>query len=81
MSRSVWHKLRETKQVALDGLQLSDVLGGLQPSRKPVPGRMVWSHQSPQPVKDDHHSQNGHHEKRPQEQPGSQSQNGNGDRP
>ena len=28
MSRSVWHKLRETKQVALDGLQLSDVLGG-----------------------------------------------------
>ncbi|MGC9505378.1 N-acetyltransferase family protein [Baaleninema sp.] len=45
MSRSVWHKLRETKQVSLEGLQLSDVLGGLQPSRKPVPGRMMWFHE------------------------------------
>ncbi|HEY9645499.1 MAG TPA: GNAT family N-acetyltransferase [Chroococcidiopsis sp.] len=39
MSRSVWHKLRETKPVSLEGLQLSDVLQGLQPARKPVPGR------------------------------------------
>jgi hypothetical protein len=38
MSRSVWHKLRESK-FALDGLQLSEVLQGLQPARKPVPGR------------------------------------------
>lgn len=40
MSRSVWHKLREAKPVALEGLQLADVLQGLQPSRKPVPGRI-----------------------------------------
>lgn len=41
MSRSVWHKVRETKPVA-EGLQLSEVLQGLQPSRKPVPGRFSW---------------------------------------
>lgn len=40
MSRSVWHKLRESKPVTLEGLQLSDVLQGLQPGRKPVPSRM-----------------------------------------
>ncbi|KAM3093981.1 GNAT family N-acetyltransferase [Phormidesmis sp. 146-35] len=40
MSRSVWHKLREAKPGALEGLQLADVLQGLQPSRKPVPGRI-----------------------------------------
>ena len=40
MSRSVWHKLREAKPAATEGLQLSDVLQGLQPSRKPVPGRI-----------------------------------------
>ncbi len=40
MSRSVWHKLRESKPVSLEGLQLSDVLQGLQPAHKPVPGRM-----------------------------------------
>ena len=40
MSRSVWHKLREAKPAAVEGLQLSDVLQGLQPSRKPVPGRI-----------------------------------------
>lgn len=40
MSRSVWHKLREAKPAAMEGLQLSDVLQGLQPSRKPVPGRI-----------------------------------------
>lgn len=39
MSRSVWHKVRETKSIA-EGLQLSEMLQGLQPSRKPVPGRM-----------------------------------------
>jgi hypothetical protein len=40
MSRSVWHKLRESKSAALDGLQLSEVLNGFQPARKPVPGRI-----------------------------------------
>jgi hypothetical protein len=39
MSRSVWHKLRESRFVALEGLQLSEVLQGFQPARKPVPGR------------------------------------------
>jgi len=39
MSRSVWHKLRETKRVSLDGLQITDVLQGLQPARNPAPGR------------------------------------------
>ena len=38
MSRSVWHKLRETKR--LEGLQ--EVLQGLQPSRTPIPSRMSW---------------------------------------
>jgi len=42
MSRSVWHKLRESRFVALEGLQLSEVLQGLQPSRKPVPGRFSF---------------------------------------
>jgi len=41
MSRSVWHKVRESKPVFLEGLQLSDVLQGLQPNRKPVPGRIA----------------------------------------
>jgi hypothetical protein len=43
MSRSVWHKVRESKPISLEGLQLSDVFSGLQPSGKPVPGRMSWS--------------------------------------
>ncbi len=41
MSRSVWHKLRETRYLSLEGLQLSDVLPGLQPNRTPVPGRIT----------------------------------------
>ncbi len=42
MSRSVWHKLRESKS-SLEGLQLSDVLQSLQPAHnKPVPTRMSW---------------------------------------
>ena len=40
MSRSVWHKLRETKP--LENLQLSEVLQGLQPARTPIPSRMNW---------------------------------------
>lgn len=41
MSRSVWHKLRESKPVSLEGLQLSEVLQGLKPARKPVPSRVM----------------------------------------
>ncbi len=40
MSRSVWHKVRETKPAALEGLQLPEVLQGLKPARKPVPSRL-----------------------------------------
>lgn len=42
MSRSVWHKLRESKFVSLEGIQWPEVLQGLQPARKPVPGGMSW---------------------------------------
>ncbi|HEY9622330.1 MAG TPA: GNAT family N-acetyltransferase [Crinalium sp.] len=38
MSRSVWHKVRETR-FALEGLQFSEVLQSFQPTRKPVPSR------------------------------------------
>jgi ribosomal protein S18 acetylase RimI-like enzyme len=41
MSRSVWHKVREAKPVSLEGLQLSDVFTGLQPTGKPIPGRIA----------------------------------------
>ncbi|MGL6338804.1 MAG: GNAT family N-acetyltransferase, partial [Waterburya sp.] len=40
MSRSVWHKIKEAKP--LEGLQLSDVLQGLKPSRAPIPTRISW---------------------------------------
>jgi ribosomal protein S18 acetylase RimI-like enzyme len=50
MSRSVWHKVREAKHISLEGLQLSDVLSGLQPSRSPIPSRME---SSDPPVNDD----------------------------
>lgn len=39
MSRSVWHKVRESRFVSLEGLQFSEVLQSFQPARKPVPGR------------------------------------------
>jgi hypothetical protein len=48
MSRSIWHKVRETKLVSLEALQLSDMLQGLQPSQKPVPGRIVVHKLDPQ---------------------------------
>lgn len=40
MSRSVWHKIRETKP--LEALQLSGVLQGLQPLQSPIPSRINW---------------------------------------
>lgn len=42
MSRSVWHKLRESRSISFETLQLSDMLQGLQPNRNPVPGRMTY---------------------------------------
>jgi ribosomal protein S18 acetylase RimI-like enzyme len=42
MSRSVWHKLRESRLAPLEALQLSEVLQGFQPVRKPVPSRVSW---------------------------------------
>jgi N-acetylglutamate synthase-like GNAT family acetyltransferase len=42
MSRSVWHKLRESRTLSLEGLQLTDVWQGLQPKQTPVSGRMSW---------------------------------------
>lgn len=63
MSRSVWHKLRESKFVSLEGLQWPEMLQGLQPARKPVPGGMSWLRQRQQPspieVKNDCHSISG----------------------
>ncbi|MEP0958123.1 GNAT family N-acetyltransferase [Microcoleus sp. FACHB-1515] len=51
MSRSVWHKLRESKPVSLEGLQLAEMLQGLQPARKPIPSRftLLDSMQPPKP--------------------------------
>ncbi|MBD2774355.1 GNAT family N-acetyltransferase [Iningainema tapete] len=43
MSRSVWHKVRESKFVSLEGIQLPEVLQGLQGVRKPIPGGMSWA--------------------------------------
>ncbi|MEN8446950.1 MAG: N-acetyltransferase, partial [Cyanobacteria bacterium J06555_13] len=42
MSRSVWHKVRESKAGALEGLKMPDVLPGLQPTGTPMPGRFSW---------------------------------------
>ncbi len=42
MSRSVWHKLRESRLMPnLDSIPLGDVIPGFQPTRKPVPGRIT----------------------------------------
>ena len=46
MSRSVWHKLRESKFVSLEGIQWQEMLQGLQPTRKPIPGGMSWMPQT-----------------------------------
>ncbi len=45
MSRSVWHKLRESK-FALDS-SLSEVLQGFQAQRKPIPGRFSPTSDAP----------------------------------
>jgi hypothetical protein len=43
MSRSVWHKVKETKP---EGLQLAEMLQGLQAPSTPIPSRISWSPQS-----------------------------------
>jgi len=45
MSRSVWHKLKESKP--LEGLQLTDMLQGFNPARTPIPSRISWLMQLP----------------------------------
>lgn len=40
MSRSVWHKVRESKLGAFEHLQLPEMLQGLKPARKPIPSRI-----------------------------------------
>jgi ribosomal protein S18 acetylase RimI-like enzyme len=52
MSRSVWHKIRESKLVSLEGIQWPEVLQGLQPARKPIPGGMSWVPKQQQPKSD-----------------------------
>jgi GNAT superfamily N-acetyltransferase len=52
MSRSVWHKLRESKFVSLEGIQWTDMLQGLQPARKPIPGGMSWIQSGKLPLSD-----------------------------
>ncbi|MGB3205109.1 MAG: GNAT family N-acetyltransferase, partial [Crinalium sp.] len=47
MSRSVWHKIRETKLKPSEGLEL--VLQSLQPARQPVPSRIELINQIPKP--------------------------------
>ncbi|HLO87856.1 MAG TPA: GNAT family N-acetyltransferase [Nostocaceae cyanobacterium] len=49
MSRSVWHKLRESKFVSLEGIQWQEMLQGLQPAHKPIPGGMSWVPPGQQP--------------------------------
>lgn len=42
MSRSVWHKVRESRLSGFENLQFPEVLQGLQPSRKlPIPSRIT----------------------------------------
>ena len=53
MSRSVWHKVREAKASALEGLKMPDVLPGLQPTGSPLPGRFSWRGANLGPALDD----------------------------
>ena len=53
MSRSVWHKVRESKVGALEGLKMPDVLPGLQPTGTPLPGRFSLSGPAMKPTKID----------------------------
>ncbi|NJN30346.1 MAG: GNAT family N-acetyltransferase [Synechococcales cyanobacterium RM1_1_8] len=45
LSRSVWHKLRETRGVSFENLQIAEMLQGLQ-KRQPIPGRISLESQA-----------------------------------
>ena len=83
MSRSVWHKLRESKTLSLEGLQLPDVLQGLQPSGKPIPGRITWAADPALPETNRHEYQAGQQERptAPSEPERSAAEETAGDRP
>jgi hypothetical protein len=49
MSRSVWHKVKESK-LSFENLQLPEVFQGLKPARKAIPSR-ITSIQPYQPAK------------------------------
>jgi hypothetical protein len=55
MSRSVWHKLRESK--TLEVPNLSEVLQGLQPARTPIPTPWLKSMLKPSPHDHSHQAQ------------------------
>lgn len=55
LSRSVWHKVRESKTLSLETLQLTEMLQGLQPNHTPVPGRWTFLTTLPSPL----HTQGG----------------------
>jgi hypothetical protein len=40
MSRSVWHKLRETKHISIDRHQITEMIQSLQPGRQAIPNRI-----------------------------------------
>ncbi len=47
MSRSVWHKVKETRSVNLEVLQLSEMLQSLQPRQNPIPNRILRCQDQP----------------------------------
>ncbi len=55
MSRSVWHKVRETKTSAFESLQWSEVLQGFKPARKPVPSRIALKEKATPPLNPEKH--------------------------
>ncbi len=67
LSRSVWHKVRETKTLSLETLQLTEMLQGLQPNQTPAPGRMTFLKWVPAPVHTQHGNKRGSKDNRPQE--------------
>jgi ribosomal protein S18 acetylase RimI-like enzyme len=52
LSRSVWHKVKESKTISLETLQLTEMLQGLQPNQTPVPGRMMLLTSLHPPIQD-----------------------------
>jgi hypothetical protein len=67
MSRSVWHKLRESKSAISEFGLPEVVLQGFQPARKPIPSRTSW-------LKFTHHKKRG--DRHQNEKPHSNSEDG-----